>query len=47
LVFKERNYNRDPIIKVSGYVYKIVLIRRSILITEKGNKEGRSIIPII
>ena len=47
MVLKERNYNRDPIIKVLRHVYKIVLIGRSVLITKKGNKEGRSTMPIV
>jgi hypothetical protein len=47
LILKERNYNGNLIIKVSGYMCKIVLIRRSILITKKDKKESRNIIPIV
>ena len=47
LVLKERDYNRDPIVKILKHTCKIVLIGRSILITEKGNKEGRSVTPIV
>jgi len=47
LAFKERDYNGDPIVKVPEYMCKTVLTGRSILITKKGDKEGRSVMPII
>jgi len=47
LTLKERDHNRDPIVKVSRYVRKTVLIGRSILMIKKGNKEGRSVMPVI
>ena len=47
MILKERDYNGDPIVKVLEYAYKIALIRESVLITEKGNKEGRSIMPVV
>jgi hypothetical protein len=46
-VLKERDYDKDPIIKVSRHVYKTALTGRSVLITKKGDKEGRSAIPIV
>jgi 20S proteasome alpha/beta subunit len=44
LILKERNYNENLIVKVLRYIYKIVLIKRSILITINGNKKDRKVI---
>jgi len=47
LILKERNYNKDLIIKIPEYIYKTALIERSVLITKKGDKESRSVMPIV
>ena len=44
---KEKNYNGNLIIKVLRHIRKTALIERSILITKKGDKEGRSTAPIV
>ena len=47
LALKKRNYNGDPIVEVPGHICKTALIGRSILMTKKGNKESRSVMPIV
>jgi hypothetical protein len=47
LILEERDYDRDPIIEVSGHVCKIVLTGRSVSTTKKGNKEGRSVMLVV